>query len=70
MALDKTPGLWAAGVEEYGIIDWQALLLHTDLPDQEYEKSHLGDPVKDRNVYIASSPITYLKNATAPLLVL
>jgi dipeptidyl aminopeptidase/acylaminoacyl peptidase len=70
MALGKTPGLWAAGVEEYGIIDWQALLLHTNLPDQEYEKSYLGDPVKDRNVYIASSPITYLKNATAPLLVL
>jgi dipeptidyl aminopeptidase/acylaminoacyl peptidase len=70
MALARTPSLWAAGVEEYGIIDWQALLLHSDLPDQQYEMSFLGDPVKDKDVYAASSPLTYMKNATAPLLVL
>jgi dipeptidyl aminopeptidase/acylaminoacyl peptidase len=70
MALARTPSLWAAGVEEYGIIDWQALLLHSDLPDQQYEMSFLGDPVKDQDVYAASSPLTYMKNATAPLLVL
>ena len=23
MALGKAPGLWAAGVSEYGVIDWQ-----------------------------------------------
>ncbi|HEV2718806.1 MAG TPA: S9 family peptidase [Thermoanaerobaculia bacterium] len=70
MALAKTPSLWAAGVDEYGIIDWQAMLLHEDKPDQQYEEGFLGDPVKDKDVYTASSPLTYMKNTTAPLLVL
>ena len=70
MAIGKTPSLWAAAVEQYGIIDWQALLLHGDLPDLEYEKGLLGDPVKDADVYRACSPITYINNVTAPLLVL
>jgi dipeptidyl aminopeptidase/acylaminoacyl peptidase len=70
MALGKTPGLWAAGVSEYGIIDWQAIWLHADLPDRQYLESFLGDPAKDKAAYEAASPLTYLKNATAPLLVL
>ena len=70
MAIAKAPSLWAAAVDQYGIIDWLALLDHADPPDREYEKSFLGDPVKDRDVYIASSPLTYMKNATVPLLVL
>lgn len=70
MAVAKTPSLWAAGVEQYGIIDWQQLLLHTNLADRQYEMKFLGDPVKDKAVYTASSPLTYMKNATAPLLVL
>lgn len=70
MALGKTPGLWAAGVSEYGIIDWQAIWLHADLPDRQYLESFLGDPMKDREAYIASSPLTYMNNVTAPLLVL
>lgn len=70
MAIAKAPGLWAAGVDEYGVIDWQTMLLHEDLPDQQYEEGLLGDPVQDKDVYTASSPLTYMKNATAPLLVL
>ena len=46
------------------------LLKHEDPRLQEYEKSLLGDPVKDRSVYEAASPIKYLTNANAPLLVL
>ncbi len=70
MAIAKAPGLWAAAVEQYGIIDWQQMLLHESPVLQEYEKGLLGDPVKDKDVYTASSPLTYMKNATAPLLVL
>jgi len=70
MALAKTPALWAAGVDEYGIIDWHGIWLHADLPDRQYLESYLGDPVKNEQVYAASSPITYMKNVTAPLLVL
>jgi len=70
MAIAKTPGLWAAGVDEYGIIDWRAIWLNADLPDRQYLESYLGDPAKNRDVYAASSPLTYIKNVTAPLLVL
>jgi dipeptidyl aminopeptidase/acylaminoacyl peptidase len=70
MALGKAPGLWAAGVELYGVIDWQAIWLNADLPDRKYLESFLGDPVKDKDAYLAASPLTYLKTATAPLLVL
>src|SRR5205823_6792633 len=44
--------------------------LHADLPDRQYLESFLGDPVKDKAAYEAASPLTYLKNAAAPLLVL
>lgn len=70
MAIGKTPEVWAAGVEQFGIVDWYTMLQHEDPRLQEYEKSLLGDPVKDRAVYEAASPIKYLSNAKAPLLVL
>ncbi len=70
MAIGKTPEVWAAAVEEYGIINWMTMLQHEDPFLQEYEKSLLGDPVKDRKIYDEDSPITYIRNAKAPLLVL
>lgn len=70
MAIGKTPDIWAAAVEQYGIINWLTMLQHEDPLLQEYEKSLLGDPVKDRQVYEDDSPIKYIRNARAPLLVL
>ena len=70
MAIGRSPEVWAAGVELYGIINWMTMLQHEDAMLQEYEKSLLGDPVKDRAIYDAASPITYIHNVKAPLLVL
>jgi len=70
MAIGKTPAVWAAAVSQYGIVDWLTMLQHEDPRLQEYEKSLLGDPVKDLAVYQATSPIKYLRDAKAPLLVL
>ncbi len=70
MAVGKTPDVWAAAVELFGIIDWYTMLQHEDPFLQEYEKSLLGDPEKDREVYERTSPIKYIRNAKAPLLVL
>lgn len=70
MAIGKTPDIWAAAVELFGIIDWYTMLKHEDPELQEYEKSLLGDPEKDRQVYEATSPIKYIHNVKAPLLVL
>jgi dipeptidyl aminopeptidase/acylaminoacyl peptidase len=70
MAIGKNPDLWAAAVEEYGIINWMTMLQHSDPLLQQYEQSLLGDPVKDVKVYEADSPITYIRDEKAPLLVL
>jgi dipeptidyl aminopeptidase/acylaminoacyl peptidase len=70
MAIGKTPGLWAAAVEQFGIINWITMLQHEDPLLQEYEKSLLGDPVKDQEVYENHSPLKFIRNAKAPLLVL
>jgi dipeptidyl aminopeptidase/acylaminoacyl peptidase len=70
MAIGKTPGLWSAAVDEYGILNWMTMLEHSDPLLQEYEKVLLGDPVKDRAIYENSSPLKYIRNETAPVLVL
>jgi dipeptidyl aminopeptidase/acylaminoacyl peptidase len=51
-------------------LNWLSMLQHEDPRLQEYEKLLLGDPVKDHAVYEASSPLKYIRNETAPLLVL
>lgn len=70
MAIGKTPDIWAAGVEMFGIIDWYTMLQHEDPLLQQYEQTLLGDPVKDKTVYENASPIKYIRNEKAPLLVL
>ncbi|MGH9641127.1 MAG: S9 family peptidase [Terriglobales bacterium] len=70
MAIGKTPDIWAAAVEEYGIINWLTMMQHEDPFLQQYERSLLGDPEKDRKIYEADSPLAYIKDDKAPLLVL
>jgi dipeptidyl aminopeptidase/acylaminoacyl peptidase len=70
MAIGKTPDLWAAAVEQYGIINWFTMLQHEDASLQQYQRSLLGDPVTDRKIYEDDSPITFIRKAKAPLLVL
>jgi dipeptidyl aminopeptidase/acylaminoacyl peptidase len=70
MAIGKNPDLWAAAVDEFGILNWYTMLEHSDARLQEYEKTLLGDPVKDKSVYEASSPLKYIREEKAPLLVL
>jgi dipeptidyl aminopeptidase/acylaminoacyl peptidase len=70
MAIGKAPDLWAAAVEEFGIIDWRTMLQHEDPALQAYEKMLLGDPVADAKIYADDSPITFIRQEKAPLLVL
>jgi dipeptidyl aminopeptidase/acylaminoacyl peptidase len=70
MAVSKTPNVWAAGAEWYGIIDWAHMYVTEAPPLQAYQRGLIGDPVQDAAVYKASSPMTYMHQTTAPLLVL
>lgn len=70
MAVGKTPDVWAAAVELYGIINWSSMLKSSDPSLNEYLKGLLGDPATNRKVYDDDSPITYIRDEKAPLLVL
>jgi dipeptidyl aminopeptidase/acylaminoacyl peptidase len=70
MALSKTPEVWAAGVEICGITNWLSVYERGSPMLREYLVGLLGDPVKDKAVYAASSPLMYLTHVKAPLLVL
>jgi dipeptidyl aminopeptidase/acylaminoacyl peptidase len=70
IAIGKTPEVWAAAVELYGVTDWLTEQQNEDPILQQYDQSILGDPVKDRAVYEKASPTKYFQNAKAPLLVL
>jgi dipeptidyl aminopeptidase/acylaminoacyl peptidase len=70
IAIGKTPDVWAASVELFGITDWLTEQEHEEPTLQQYDQSILGDPVKDRQSYEDASPIKYFKDAKAPLLIL
>jgi dipeptidyl aminopeptidase/acylaminoacyl peptidase len=70
MAIGKTPDVWAAAVELYGIINWSTMLKSSDPSLNEYLKGLLGDPEKNQKIYEADSPITYIRKEKVPLLVL
>jgi dipeptidyl aminopeptidase/acylaminoacyl peptidase len=70
MAIGKNPNLWAAAVDEYGILNWSTMLTRSDPELQEYVRSLLGDPEQDKGIYENSSPLKYIRAAKAPLLVL
>jgi dipeptidyl aminopeptidase/acylaminoacyl peptidase len=70
IAIGRTPDVWAAAVELFGITDWLTEQQHEEPALQQYDQSLLGDPVKDRKAYEDASPIKYFKDAKAPLLVL
>jgi dipeptidyl aminopeptidase/acylaminoacyl peptidase len=68
MALGKTPDEFAAGVQLYGIINWRTMYRDQDERLKAYQRSLLGTPDENPDVYDASSPLTYIRNAKAPLL--
>ena len=66
MAIGKTPDIWAAAVDLYGIISWSTMLKSSDPELNEYLKALLGNPEESRKVYEEDSPITYIRNEKAP----
>lgn len=68
MAIGRTPDEFAAGVQLFGIINWRTMYRDEDAQLQAYQATLLGTPDSDPKVYDASSPLTYLPAAKAPLL--
>lgn len=70
MLAAKEPQTFTAAVDLFGPLDWYTMLQHSDPFLNQYIRSLLGDPEKDKKVYEETSPIKYVENIKAPLLVL
>ncbi len=68
MALGKTPDEFAAGVQWFGIINWRTMYRDMDEVLKAYLRSLMGTPEENPEGYDRASPLTYIANATAPLL--
>jgi dipeptidyl aminopeptidase/acylaminoacyl peptidase len=69
MALGRAPDAFAAGVQLFGIINWNSMWQAGDASLREYQRGLLGgDPEGAAALYKAQSPMTYLPAAKAPLL--
>ena len=61
---------FTAAVDLFGPLDWYTMLKHSDPQLNQYLRGLLGNPEKDRKVYEEDSPIRYIQNIRAPMLVL
>lgn len=70
MALTKAPKLWSAGVAIVPFANWFTEYEREDPFLQAYDRSLMGDPVKDEALWRDRSPIFFVDRIRAPLLVL
>ncbi len=68
MALTKYPDMWAAGVSIVGFFDWATEIESERGYLQAYDHKKMGDPKKDPEFFRERSPINFLQNINAPLL--
>ncbi|MGB1352217.1 MAG: S9 family peptidase [Luminiphilus sp.] len=70
IAIGRMPDFWAASVELYGIVNWRSMWERGSPALREYQRGLLGSPETHPEVYDRTSPLTYLDQVKAPLLVL
>ncbi len=68
LALTKYPEMWAAGVSIVGFFDWATEHEAERGYLKAYDESKMGDPKKDPDFFHDRSPINFLKNLQAPIL--
>jgi dipeptidyl aminopeptidase/acylaminoacyl peptidase len=70
MAVTKAPDLWAAGVPIVPFVNWFTEVENEDPLLREYDLATMGDPIKDKARYMDRSPINFVDQIKAPLLIL
>ncbi len=70
MAVTKAPDLWAAGVAIVPFVNWFTEIANEDPSLREYDLATMGDPVKNKALYEDRSPINFVDQIKAPLLLL
>ncbi len=70
MAVTKAPDLWAAGVPIVPFVNWFTEIENEDPSLREYDIATMGDPMKDKARLQERSPINFVDQIKAPLLLL
>ncbi|MGC2112205.1 MAG: S9 family peptidase [Candidatus Korobacteraceae bacterium] len=70
MAVTKAPDLWAAAVPVVPFVNWFTEIANEDPSLREYDLATMGDPVKNKALYEDRSPINFVEQIKAPLLLL
>lgn len=70
MAVTKAPDKWAAGVAIVPFVNWFTEIENEDPALREYDISTMGDPTKDKARLQERSPINFVDQIKAPILLL
>ncbi len=70
MAVTRAPEMWAAGVPIVPFVNWFTEIANEDPSLREYDLATMGDPVKNKALYEDRSPINFVDQIKAPLLLL
>lgn len=70
MAVTKAPDVWAAGVPIVPFVNWFTEIENEDPVLQQSDLATMGDPVKNKALYEDRSPINFIDQVKAPLLLL
>ncbi len=70
MAVTKAPDIWAAGVPVVPFVNWATEIENEDAELRQGDLATMGDPVKNKALYDDRSPINFVDQIKAPLLLL
>jgi len=70
MAVTKAPDLWAAGVPIVPFVNWFTEIQNEDPELQQSDLASMGDLVKNKALYEDRSPIMFVDQIKAPLLLI
>ena len=70
MAVTKAPEVWAAGVPIVPFVNWFTEIENEDPVLQQSDLATMGDPVKNKALFEERSPIFFVDQIKAPLLLL
>jgi dipeptidyl aminopeptidase/acylaminoacyl peptidase len=70
MGVTKAPDVWAAGVPIVPFVNWFTEIEHEDPVLQQSDLATMGDVVKNKDLYHDRSPIFFVDQIKAPLLLL
>ncbi|MCY3414204.1 MAG: S9 family peptidase [Candidatus Heimdallarchaeota archaeon] len=68
--MTNSPDFWRFGIADIPVSDLHNLYEHSMDHYKHYFRQQMGDPIKDKELWIERSPITHAKNLKKPLLLL